>query len=136
MKFKLSPLFVLCAILAGVLPLGAQQKGQYVPGQFGLNVGIMPSPGFTYANMEINYNTDTLNNPSGNAVPPKPTLNLPLAGRRPSCRRKTSRCFLNTSTNAPPTLTVSVTHSSSVVPGHSAYPNPLRQKNEKKVSHE
>lgn len=76
MKLKLSPPIVLFAILAGVLPLGAQQKGQYVPGQFGLNAGIMPSPGFTYANMEINYNTSTLNDNNGNAIPPNPTLNL------------------------------------------------------------
>jgi hypothetical protein len=74
MKVKLSPPIVLCAILAGVLPLGAQQKGQYVPGQFGLNAGIMPSPGSTYANMEINYNTSTLNENNGNAIPPNPTL--------------------------------------------------------------
>jgi hypothetical protein len=70
-RLKLSPLIALCAALAGVVPLGAQQKGQYMPGQFGLNAGILPSPGFTYTNMEINYNTDRLNNPSGNAVPPK-----------------------------------------------------------------
>lgn len=76
MKLKLSLPVVLCAILVGVLPIGAQQKGQYVPGQFGLNAGIMPSPGFTYPNMEINYDTSTLNDNNGNAIPPKPTLNL------------------------------------------------------------
>lgn len=47
-----------------------------MPGQFGLNAGIMPSPGFTYANMESNYNTSTLDDNNGNAIPPKPTLNL------------------------------------------------------------
>jgi len=76
MSFKLSPLIVLCAVLAGALPLGAQQKGQYMPGQFGLNAGVMPSPGFTYQNMEINYDTSTLNDSKGNALPAKPSLNL------------------------------------------------------------
>ena len=69
-------LALLAIVMAGTLPVRAQQKGQYVPGQFGLNAGIIPSPGLTYTNMELNYNTDTLNNSSGNAVPPKPTLNL------------------------------------------------------------
>ena len=36
----------------------------------------MPSPGFTYTNMDINYPTDSFNNPSGNAIPPNPALNL------------------------------------------------------------
>jgi hypothetical protein len=76
MSFKLSPLIVLFAVLAGVLPLGAQQKGQYVPGQFGLNSGILPSPGFTYQNMEINYDTSTFNDTKGNAVPGKANLNI------------------------------------------------------------
>jgi hypothetical protein len=47
-----------------------------MPGQFGLNAGILPDPGFTYSNMEINYATDTFNDPNGKALPPKPTLNL------------------------------------------------------------
>lgn len=48
------------AVLAGLFlvtasTLQAQQKGQYVPGQFGLNAGVIPAPGFTYANLAINY---------------------------------------------------------------------------------
>lgn len=50
-------------VVAGTLPVRAQQKGQYLPGQFGLNAGILPGPGFTYTNMEINYNTDTFKYP-------------------------------------------------------------------------
>jgi hypothetical protein len=38
--------------LAG--PLLAQQKPQWMPGQIGLNAGILPSPGFTYVNIDIN----------------------------------------------------------------------------------
>jgi len=50
-------------------PLSAQQKGQWLPGQSGLNAGILPDPGFTYQNMTINYSSDTLNGPRGNTVP-------------------------------------------------------------------
>ena len=73
---KVWPLIILFIVVVGSLPLQAQQKGQYVPGQFGLNAGILPSPGFTYANMNINYDTSTINDASGNAVNPKPNLNL------------------------------------------------------------
>lgn len=69
-------LSILWVILTASLPLAAQQKGQYMPGQFGLNAGILPSPGFTYVNMEINYDTSTLNDANGNALPAKPSLNL------------------------------------------------------------
>lgn len=69
-------LMILCAVVAAALPLAAQQKGQYMPGQFGLNAGVLPSSGFTYQNMEINYNTSTLNDANGNALPVKPNLNL------------------------------------------------------------
>jgi hypothetical protein len=51
------------------IPLLAQQKGQYVPGQFGLNAGAIPDPGFTYANITVNYSASQLNNASGNAIP-------------------------------------------------------------------
>jgi hypothetical protein len=47
----------------------AQQKGQYIPGQQGLNAGVLPDPGFTYANLTINYSADSLKNASGNSVP-------------------------------------------------------------------
>jgi hypothetical protein len=69
-------LLIFGSLLIGNLPLRAQQKGQYLPGQFGLNAGILPSPGFSYVNMEINYSTDRLNNNNGNALPGKPNLSL------------------------------------------------------------
>ena len=47
----------------------AQQKPQWMPGQVGLNAGILPSPGFTYLNITENYTADTFNGPNGNAVP-------------------------------------------------------------------
>jgi hypothetical protein len=55
--------------LWGGSPLVAQQKGQYVPGQWGLNAGAIPDPGFTYANLALNYSAGQLNNSNGNAVP-------------------------------------------------------------------
>jgi hypothetical protein len=68
--------FSLCKLMAVVLLLGffasvgsAQQKGQYLPGQFGLNAGLLPDPGLTYANITINYSAGTLKDARGNAVP-------------------------------------------------------------------
>jgi hypothetical protein len=46
----------------------AQQKGQWVPGQFGLNAGVIPEPGVTYANLALNYSSSQLNDSSGNPV--------------------------------------------------------------------
>jgi hypothetical protein len=46
----------------------AQQKGQWVPGQFGLNAGAIPDPGITYANMALNYSSSQLNDSSGNRI--------------------------------------------------------------------
>ncbi len=56
-------------VLACVRPLSAQQKGQYVPGQYGLNAGAIPDPGFTYANLTLNYSAGQLNNSNGSEVP-------------------------------------------------------------------
>jgi hypothetical protein len=55
-------------VLVFVSQLHAQQKGQWVPGQMGLNAGITPDPGFTYSNMAINYSASQLNDSNGNAV--------------------------------------------------------------------
>ena len=63
------------AVLVGWMFLGcalsafAQQKGQWVPGQFGLNAGVIPDPGFTYANLALNYSASQLNNSGGNSIP-------------------------------------------------------------------
>ena len=47
------------------LPMLSQQKGQWVPGQFGLNAGVIPDPGITYANLVVNYSASQLNDSSG-----------------------------------------------------------------------
>jgi hypothetical protein len=59
---------LVCASFLGAITTTAQQKGQYVPGQFGLNAGVLPDPGFTYANITINYFADTLKDAAGNAT--------------------------------------------------------------------
>src|SRR5277367_5949626 len=56
-------------ILGSASPLLSQQKGQWVPGQFGLNAGVIPDPGVTYANLALNYSAGQLNNSNGNGVP-------------------------------------------------------------------
>jgi hypothetical protein len=55
--------------LAGASPALAQQKGQWVPGQFGLNAGAIPDPGITYANLALNYSAGQLNNSDGTRIP-------------------------------------------------------------------
>src|SRR6476660_3420433 len=63
-------------LLIAASSLSAQQKPQWMPGQVGLNAGILPSPGFTYANITINYSADTFNGPNGNAVPATGTYDV------------------------------------------------------------
>jgi hypothetical protein len=60
---------ILCVLILAAIPAQAQQKGQWMPGQSGLNAGVLPDPGFTYANMDINYSSATLKNSNGNTVP-------------------------------------------------------------------
>jgi hypothetical protein len=56
-------------LLPGIPAMIAQQKPQWMPGQVGLNAGILPSPGFTYANITANYNANAFNNQNGRAIP-------------------------------------------------------------------
>jgi hypothetical protein len=50
---KLAVLFQI--VLSGNSSLIAQQKGQYQPGEYGLNAGVLPGPGITYADFNLNY---------------------------------------------------------------------------------
>src|SRR5271169_4746392 len=60
---------VLALIIVGFAsPLLGQQKGQWVPGQYGLNAGAIPDPGLTYANLALSYSAGQLNNSSGNGI--------------------------------------------------------------------
>lgn len=73
---KLKSAIPLCVLLVGILPSFGQQRGQYMPGQSGLNAGILPSPGFTYGNIEVQYSSSTLSGPKGNKVPVVGTYNV------------------------------------------------------------
>jgi hypothetical protein len=55
-------------VLISCFPSLAQQKGQWVPGQFGLNAGVIPDPGITYANLALNYSAGQLNDSNGNRI--------------------------------------------------------------------
>jgi hypothetical protein len=68
MRIKFGPMAVIWGICS-VLPLLAQQKGQWVPGAYGLNAGVTPDPGFTYANLALNYSAGQLNDSNGNPLP-------------------------------------------------------------------
>jgi len=65
-------------LLSAVSISQAQQKGQYVPGQYGLNAGvaIMPPPGFTFANLDFNYSANALKDSRGSAIPVKGTYSF------------------------------------------------------------
>ena len=63
-------------VLFGCSLLMAQQKGQYAPGQYGLNAGVLPDPGITYVNLTFNYNAGRLNFASGNPVNATGTYNI------------------------------------------------------------
>src|SRR5271154_2200808 len=70
MRLRVKFVVVLACMFLGVVSSAlAQQKGQWVPGQFGLNAGVIPDPGFTYANLALNYSASQLNNGSGNSIP-------------------------------------------------------------------
>ena len=69
MKITITILISVCLVLACALPTAGQQKGQWVPGQFGLNAGVIPDPGVTYANLALNYSASQLNNSNGNSLP-------------------------------------------------------------------
>jgi hypothetical protein len=68
MSMKNAVLIIAGALAVSALPMVAQQKGQWVPGQFGLNAGVIPDPGITYANLAVNYSASQLNDSNGNKL--------------------------------------------------------------------
>jgi hypothetical protein len=68
MRIKIGLAAIICVVVCSASFLVAQQKGQYVPGQYGLNAGIVPDPGFTFASLTVNYSADSLKNSSGSSV--------------------------------------------------------------------
>ena len=67
-QIKAGVLALALVIVGLASPLLAQQKGQWVPGQFGLNAGVIPDPGITYANLALNYSSSQLNDSNGNQI--------------------------------------------------------------------
>jgi len=75
-RFKFPTSVVAFILVACVCSAPAQQKPQWMPGQVGLNAGILPSPGFTYVNITENYSAGTFNNSQGSAIPATGTYNV------------------------------------------------------------
>jgi hypothetical protein len=69
LRIKSGVAIFVCIMALYASPVHAQQKGQYMPGQQGLNAGVLPDPGITYANMTINYSADTLKSGNGSTIP-------------------------------------------------------------------
>ncbi|MGC2528439.1 MAG: transporter [Candidatus Acidiferrum sp.] len=68
MRCKARAALVAGMILVCAISAWGQQKGQWVPGQFGLNAGVIPDAGIPYANMPINYSASQLNDSNGNRL--------------------------------------------------------------------
>lgn len=75
-QIRVGSLVLAFLILGGAAPSRGQLKPQWMPGQMGLNAGILPSPGFSYINMDINYDAGTFNGPNGNATPVTGSYNV------------------------------------------------------------
>ena len=78
MRFQIKFVTALLAwiVLGSLCSTFAQQKPQWMPGQVGLNAGILPAPGFTYVNIDENYDAGSFNGPKGNAIPVTGTYNI------------------------------------------------------------
>jgi hypothetical protein len=68
-RFRFPGSFLMLFLMSGVVALNGQQKPQWMAGQIGLNAGILPSPGFSYVNITLNYSSGAFNGPSGSAIP-------------------------------------------------------------------
>jgi hypothetical protein len=65
-----------CILISTSSSLMAQQKGQYQPGQYGLNAGVLPDQGITYVNLDLNYNAGQLNFANGTPAKGTGTYNV------------------------------------------------------------
>src|ERR1700734_469031 len=68
-QIRFPVLFLMLFLLSGVAALHGQQKPQWMPGQVGLNAGVIPNPGFSYVNITIDYFSGAFNGPKGSAIP-------------------------------------------------------------------
>ena len=69
LRISLPATIIALYVCIGVHAISAQQKPQWMPGQMGMNSGIMPAPGLSYVNITVNYNAGAFNGPSGKAIP-------------------------------------------------------------------
>lgn len=71
MRFRIGLAFAsfAFALLLSTSNTFGQQKGQWVPGQVGLNAGILPDPGVSIVNIDMAYSASRLNDSRGNALP-------------------------------------------------------------------
>jgi hypothetical protein len=67
---------LICIVLPITPSLMAQQHGQYQPGQYGLNAGVLPDPGITYVDINLNFNANQLILENGNPVKATGTFNV------------------------------------------------------------
>ncbi len=67
---------LICIVLSITSSLMAQQHGQYQPGQYGLNAGVLPDPGITYGDYNLNFNSNELTLENGTPVNVTGTLNI------------------------------------------------------------
>jgi hypothetical protein len=67
-RIELKIALLACLLLGGSSSALAQQKGQWVPGQYGLNAGVFPEPGISYANLALNYSSSRLNDSNGKPI--------------------------------------------------------------------
>ena len=66
---KIAFALLVSIVFVGIVSVSAQQKAQWVTGQMGLDAGVTPPPGLTYANLSINYSATTLKDAKGNSIP-------------------------------------------------------------------
>ena len=78
MRFRIGLVFVsfAFALLLSTLNTFGQQKGQWMPGQEGLNAGILPDPGVSAININLAYSASRLNDSSGRALPVQGNYNI------------------------------------------------------------
>ncbi len=76
MRFKARAVLFAGIIFFQIAPAIAQQKPQWIPGQMGLNAGILPPPGATYANISVGYYSNAFNGPNGKAIPVTGSYNV------------------------------------------------------------
>ena len=73
---RTSSLLIVSCVLIANSALMAQQKGQWMPGQVGLDAGILPDPGVSIYNITLNYSSTRLNDSQGNSIPVQGNYNV------------------------------------------------------------